>query len=119
MCVDNDDYDYDYDGDGDGSYSDLPPLFLVLLYGSDWRASNVLWIQSVYVDKAHRRKGYFRMLYEAAKRHAEQVGAAGFFFFKKKRKGGGGGSTLSITIIFLSIAQLCLVLSDMHKYSSL
>lgn len=86
MCVDNDDYDYDYDGDGDGSYSDLPPLFLVLLYGSDWRASNVLWIQSVYVDKAHRRKGYFRMLYEAAKRHAEQVGAAGFFFLRKKEK---------------------------------
>lgn len=31
---------------------------------SDWRCGTVLWIQSVYIDKAHRGKGVYRKLYE-------------------------------------------------------
>ena len=31
---------------------------------SDWRNGNVLWIQSVYIDQAHRGKNVYRKLYE-------------------------------------------------------
>ena len=31
---------------------------------SDWRNAMVLWIQSVFVDKAHRGKGVYKALYE-------------------------------------------------------
>lgn len=31
---------------------------------SDWRCGNWWWIQSVYVDPAHRRSGVYRALYE-------------------------------------------------------
>lgn len=30
---------------------------------SDWRNRTIFWIQSVYVDRAHRRKGIYRLLY--------------------------------------------------------
>jgi GNAT superfamily N-acetyltransferase len=36
---------------------------------SDWRCGHWWWIQSVYVDPAHRRHGVFRALY----RHVEQL----------------------------------------------
>lgn len=31
---------------------------------SDWRCGTVLWIQSVYVDPAHRSKGVYSAMYE-------------------------------------------------------
>lgn len=31
---------------------------------SDWRNGNFWWIQSVYVDLDHRRRGHYRRLYE-------------------------------------------------------
>jgi len=34
---------------------------------SDWRNGQILWIQSVYVEKGYRRKGVFRMMYEYVK----------------------------------------------------
>lgn len=36
---------------------------------SDWRNAMFLWIQSVFVDTAHRRRGVFRALY----RHVEEL----------------------------------------------
>ncbi|GFR48746.1 hypothetical protein Agub_g10704, partial [Astrephomene gubernaculifera] len=44
---------------------------------SDWRASNIWWIQSVYVRPEHRRKGHFRALYGAVRQAAREAGAAG------------------------------------------
>jgi ribosomal protein S18 acetylase RimI-like enzyme len=31
---------------------------------SDWRNGNIWWIQSVYVDAAHRKTGIYRAMYE-------------------------------------------------------
>ncbi|MCZ6794871.1 MAG: GNAT family N-acetyltransferase [Planctomycetota bacterium] len=36
---------------------------------SDWRSGMFLWIQSVYVERPHRRRGVFTALY----RHVEQL----------------------------------------------
>jgi len=36
---------------------------LVLSEWSDWRAGNVLWIHSVYIETKHRRGGVFSSLY--------------------------------------------------------
>ena len=41
---------------------------------SDWRAGQVWWIQSVYVDPAHRRKGVFKLLYNKVRELGEQDG---------------------------------------------
>lgn len=46
---------------------------LMLTYEwSDWRNGEWWWIQSVYVDPAHRRRGVFRALY----RHVEALARA-------------------------------------------
>lgn len=34
---------------------------------SDWRNKTFLWVQSVYVDKEHRKKGVFKSLYNHVK----------------------------------------------------
>ncbi len=34
---------------------------------SDWRNKTVLWFQSVFVEKEHRGKGVFRIMYEKLK----------------------------------------------------
>lgn len=44
---------------------------------SDWRNRVVWWIQSVYVDPAHRRRGLYRQLYRAVHEEARTAGAAG------------------------------------------
>ena len=31
---------------------------------SDWRNGNIWWIQGVYVEKAHRKRGAFKCLYD-------------------------------------------------------
>jgi ribosomal protein S18 acetylase RimI-like enzyme len=36
---------------------------------SDWRNGTFLWVQSVYVDEEHRRKGIFKELYN----HVKQI----------------------------------------------
>jgi len=38
---------------------------------SDWRNTNFLWIQSVYVIEKFRRKGVFRKMYDFAKQIVE------------------------------------------------
>lgn len=50
---------------------------MVTFEWSDWRAAQVWWVQSVYVPPSHRRKGYYRRLYEQVREEARQAGAAG------------------------------------------
>ena len=47
----------DHDGDVVGS-------LLITYEWSDWRNSNMWYIQSVYVSPSHRRKGIFQRLYK-------------------------------------------------------
>lgn len=55
-----------------------PVAQLMITYEwSDWRNANVWWIQSVYVQPAHRRKGLFRALYAHVRQEATEAGAAG------------------------------------------
>lgn len=44
---------------------------------SDWRNSNVWWIQSVYVLPVYRRQGIFRAMYLRIRNEAVKDGAAG------------------------------------------
>lgn len=44
---------------------------------SDWRNSNIWWIQSVYVRPPNRRQGVFKALYSHVKEMAETAGACG------------------------------------------
>lgn len=44
---------------------------------SDWRAMDIWWIQSVYVNAAYRRQGLFRALYNHAKEESKKAGACG------------------------------------------
>jgi GNAT superfamily N-acetyltransferase len=39
---------------------------------SDWRNGTVLWIQSVYVDSLHRKKGVYKALYDHVKSLVDQ-----------------------------------------------
>mmetsp|Transcript_26951 Transcript_26951/g.58891 ORF Transcript_26951/g.58891 Transcript_26951/m.58891 type:complete len:176 (-) Transcript_26951:340-867(-) len=44
---------------------------------SDWRAKDLWWIQSVYVDPAYRKQGVFKQLYQYVRQRAQAAGAAG------------------------------------------
>jgi ribosomal protein S18 acetylase RimI-like enzyme len=50
---------------------------LITYEWSDWRNTNVWWIQSVYVLPGFRRKGIFRSMYVHIKTESEKEGAAG------------------------------------------
>jgi GNAT superfamily N-acetyltransferase len=50
---------------------------LVTFEWSDWRDCEVWWIQSVYVEPEHRRRGLFRQLYGAVRAAAQAAGAGG------------------------------------------
>ena len=51
---------------------------MVTFEWSDWRNGSFWWIQSVYVDPAHRRRGIFRRLYEETlERARSQPGVCG------------------------------------------
>lgn len=39
---------------------------------SDWRNKDIWWIQSVYVEKEHRKKGVFTALFNEIKKHAQK-----------------------------------------------
>jgi len=47
----------------DGRVASVGTLMLTHEW-SDWRCGDWWWIQSVYVDPAHRRSGVYRVLYE-------------------------------------------------------
>lgn len=50
---------------------------LITYEWSDWRASAVWWIQSVYVWPSYRRQGCFRALYRDVEKEARARDAAG------------------------------------------
>jgi len=50
---------------------------LITYEWSDWRNSNVWWLQSVYVLPAFRRTGIFRSMYQYIKDEAYKCGVAG------------------------------------------
>ncbi len=52
---------------------------------SDWRNGVFWWIQSVYVNPDHRRRGIYKMLYQHVKRLAQDVsGVCGFRLYVEK-----------------------------------
>ena len=52
---------------------------------SDWRNADVWWIQSVYVAPGHRKKGWYRRLYEHVQAEAKAAGAAGIRLYVDRR----------------------------------
>ncbi len=50
---------------------------LITYEWSDWRNSFVWWIQSVYIQPGHRRKGVFKEMYLHVRETALQNGVAG------------------------------------------
>lgn len=51
---------------------------LMLTYEwSDWRNAQVWWIQSVYINASHRRRGLFKGLYDLVKKESINEGACG------------------------------------------
>lgn len=52
---------------------------------SDWRARPVWWFQSVFVERAWRRQGVFRALYQAVDRAAREAGAGGLRLYVDRR----------------------------------
>lgn len=51
---------------------------------SDWRNGDLWWVQSVYVDPEHRRRGAFRALFAAAESAARQAGAVGLRLYVER-----------------------------------
>lgn len=52
---------------------------------SDWRNGTFLWVQSVYVDEQHRRKGIFKSLYNHVKQICDNdEGTAGIRLYVEK-----------------------------------
>ncbi|MGB0766402.1 MAG: GNAT family N-acetyltransferase [Phycisphaeraceae bacterium] len=47
---------------------------LITYEWSDWRNAQVWWVQSVYVHPEHRRRGVFKMLYQAVRDLGERAG---------------------------------------------
>ena len=50
---------------------------LITFEWSDWRNRTIYWIQSVYVDKAHRRQGIYATMYAYIKELAKNDPAVG------------------------------------------
>ncbi len=59
-----------FDDPGKGAYyvaewnGQVVGCFLITFEWSEWRNGNVWWMQSVYVDLLHRRRGIFKKMYD-------------------------------------------------------
>ncbi|MBN2329181.1 MAG: GNAT family N-acetyltransferase [Candidatus Omnitrophica bacterium] len=51
---------------------------------SDWRNGAFWWIQSVYVDPAHRKRGVYRALHNYIQQKAQQAGSIGLRLYVEK-----------------------------------
>lgn len=66
-----------FDDEGKGFYlvaergGDICGSLLITYEWSDWRNSQLWYIQSVYVTKAHRGQGVFKSMYQAVVKRAE------------------------------------------------
>ena len=63
-----------YVGEADGK---VISSLLITYEWSDWRNSNVWWLQSVYVVPEQRRKGVFRAMYSHILKEANRNNVAG------------------------------------------
>lgn len=61
---------------------------LITYEWSDWRNSNVWWIQSVYVIPEFRRKGIFRAMYRHIKNQAATLNIAGLRLYVETSNSG-------------------------------
>jgi ribosomal protein S18 acetylase RimI-like enzyme len=61
---------------------------LVTYEWSDWRNTNVWWIQSVFVLPAYRRTGIFRSMYSQIKNEAEKQSVAGLRLYVETNNSG-------------------------------
>jgi GNAT superfamily N-acetyltransferase len=57
----------------EGADGEVAGCLAITYEWSDWRNGLFWWIQSVYVDKAHRGKGVFTAMYEQVKMLARQT----------------------------------------------
>ena len=66
---------------------------------SDWRNGMWWWIQSVYVDAEHRRKGVYRALHDHIYNQAKEAGAFGLRLYveKENRRAQNAYVTLGMT----------------------
>jgi len=53
---------------------DVVGCLMITYEWSDWRNGQIWWIQSVYVDPGHRRRGVFKQLYAAVLKLGKQTG---------------------------------------------
>jgi len=60
---------------------------LVTFEWSDWRNGDFWWIQSVYVERAHRRRGAYRALHEHVVSAARVAGACGVRLYVERANG--------------------------------
>lgn len=51
---------------------------------SDWRNGDLWWLQSVYVDADHRRRGVFRAMYAHVEALAREAGAIGLRLYLER-----------------------------------
>lgn len=66
------------EADPDGVVDDAPiGQIMVTFEFSDWRNGLVWWIQSVYVEPGHRRRGIYRALHAHVRGAAKGAGAVG------------------------------------------
>lgn len=56
---------------------------------SDWRNGDIWWIQSVYVDPHHRRKGVFKALYQNVEARAREAGVVAIRLYVERDNTGG------------------------------
>lgn len=63
-----------------------PVAQLLLTYEwSDWRNRVVWWVQSVWVEPEHRKRGHYRRLYDAVRTEARAAGAGGVRLYVDER----------------------------------
>jgi ribosomal protein S18 acetylase RimI-like enzyme len=57
---------------------------LTLLEWSDWRAKNVAWVHSLYVEPEYRNQGIFKSMHEYLVQEFQQAGFAGIRLYVDK-----------------------------------
>lgn len=65
-------------------HAELVGQLLVTFEWSDWRDANFWWIQSVYVEEAHRRAGVYSALHRDVEGRAREAGACGLRLYVER-----------------------------------
>jgi len=63
---------------------------------SDWRNGDIWWIQSVYVDAQHRRKGVFAAMYKYVVSLAKEKGVVAIRLYVEKENATGKATYLKL-----------------------